>query len=268
MQVLLPKMPIEEKFLKLSSPMGPCWRVKVHVVDYDGDGLQDLLVGDFGSRHTPRRTLNAEEKAEVRSLDQEMNALFARQVVDPEDEARIDVIQDRLDELETHHDHTTGHVWFHRRLPPAAGNRFEMPENLPPQATNDAVRLRTHGDGLDSNRHFPVTVVITVPDGWSACGNREAIEQAGAIGLPTSIEWTLPEGCAIVSSIWQDADHNALYEGTFAIEVVIDASGLENPDQPRTEEIRANVSYQRCDKKSGVCILESEEIRLPVFIDG
>ena len=86
--------------------------------------------------------------------------------------------------------------------------------------------------------------------------------------LPTSIEWTLPEGCTIASSTWQDADHNALYEGTFAIEVIIDASGLENPDRVRNGEILAEVTYQRCDKKSGVCILESSEVRMPVLIDG
>lgn len=268
MQVLLPEMPMGEKFLKLSSPMGPCWRVKVHVVDYDGDGLRDLLVGDFGSRHTRRRTLSIEEKAEVRSLDQEMDGLYAKQEIDAKDEARIDAIQERLDELETHTDHTTGHVWFHRQLPPAAGNRITMVGDVSNKITNDAVRLRSHGDRLDSNRPFPVTVVVTVPDGWAACGNQDAIEKAGAIGLPTSIEWTLPQGCTIASSTWQDADHNALYEGTFAIEVIIDASGLENPDRVRNGEILAEVTYQRCDKKSGVCILESSEVRMPVLIDG
>ena len=270
MQVLIPKMPMGEKFLKLASPMGPSWRVKVHVVDYDGDGRRDLLVGDFGARHTRRRTLDVDEKAEVRSLDEEMDALFARQKFDAEDEARIEAIQDRMGELETHDDHTTGYVWFFRRLPSTAARGIPTPvESVTDRADgDDAVRLRAHGDRLEVDRPFPVTVVITVPDGWAASGNRDAVAAAGVVGLPASIEWTLPEGCRIASCTWQDADHDALYEGTFAVEVVIDATGLVDPGRSRRESIVARVRYQRCDKKSGVCILESDEIRMPVSIDG
>ena len=272
MRLLVPGMPMDEKFLRLASPTGPSWRVKVHVVDYDGDGLRDLLVGDYGTRHTRRRTLDVDEKAEVRSLDEQMDALFAKEKFDPEDEARLEAIQDRLGELETHDDHTTGYVWLLRRLPstPASGIPTPTPASAPADRAggDDAVRLRAHGDRLEVDRSFPVTVVITVPDGWAASGNREAVAAAGVVGLPASIEWTLPEGCRIASCTWQDADHDALYEGTFAVEVVIDATGLVDPRRSRRETIAARVRYQRCDKKSGVCILESDEIRMPVFIDG
>ena len=272
MRLLVPGMPMDEKFLRLASPTGPSWRVKVHVVDYDGDGLRDLLVGDYGTRHTRRRTLDVDEKAEVRSLDEQMDALFAKEKFDAEDEARLEAIQDRLGELETHDDHTTGYVWLLRRLPstPASGIPTPTPASAPADRAggDDAVRLRAHGDRLEVDRSFPVTVVITVPDGWAASGNREAVAAAGVVGLPASIEWTLPEGCRIASCTWQDADHDALYEGTFAVEVVIDATGLVDPRRSRRETIAARVRYQRCDKKSGVCILESDEIRMPVFIDG
>ena len=272
MRLLVPGMPMDEKFLRLASPTGPSWRVKVHVVDYDGDGLRDLLLGDYGTRHTRRRTLDVDEKAEVRSLDEQMDALFAKEKFDAEDEARLEAIQDRLGELETHDDHTTGYVWLLRRLPstPASGIPTPTPASAPADRAggDDAVRLRAHGDRLEVDRSFPVTVVITVPDGWAASGNREAVAAAGVVGLPASIEWTLPEGCRIASCTWQDADHDALYEGTFAVEVVIDATGLVDPRRSRRETIAARVRYQRCDKKSGVCILESDEIRMPVFIDG
>lgn len=265
-QVLVPSMPMDEKFLKLSTPMGPAWRVKVHVVDYDGDGLRDLLVGDFGARHTRRRTLDVEEKAELRALDRELDAFYAREEIDDEAEARIAEIHGRLQELETHDDHTTGHVWFHRRLPPALAGGIPMPDGPDAEGIDDAVRIRSHGNRLDPGRPLPVTVFVTVPEGWAACGNQETVEKAGTVGLPTSIEWTLPAGCRISRSTWQDADQDGLYEGTFAIEVVVDVAGLEDPDRPRLEEIVAAVRYQRCDKKSGVCILESGEVRLPVVV--
>ena len=97
------------------------------------------------------------------------------------------------------------------------------------------------------------------PETWP----KEAMDAANAIGLPTTIEWDLPAGCSISRETWQDADENALYEEIFAVEVIIDTSGL---DEDRDATIAADVSYQRCDKKSGVCILEQERVELPVTI--
>ena len=87
------------------------------------------------------------------------------------------------------------------------------------------------------------------------------MKQANAIGLPTRIEWDLPEGCTISDVTWQDADEFALYEEIFAIEANVDASGLTTKNEG---VIAVDVSYQRCNKKSGVCILENERVELPV----
>ena len=54
-----------------------------------------------------------------------------------------------------------------------------------------------------------------------------------------------------------------LYDDTFAIEATIDTEGL---DRSGDSTLSVEVTYQRCDKKSGVCILERERIELPVTL--
>ena len=89
------------------------------------------------------------------------------------------------------------------------------------------------------------------------------MKRANAIGLPTTIEWDLPAGCTISDVIWQDADENALYEEIFAIEAIVDTSGIT---AEHSGVIGVDLAYQRCDKKTGVCILEKERVELPVTI--
>lgn len=58
--------------------------------------------------------------------------------------------------------------------------------------------------------------------------------------------------------IWQDADEHAHYEGKFTIEAIVDTSGMSGTAS--IEDIVADVRYQRCSKKSGVCILEQAHV--------
>ena len=46
-------------------------RTKVHVADYNGDGLNDLLVGDYHSQQSPEPQLNDEQKALRARLEKE-----------------------------------------------------------------------------------------------------------------------------------------------------------------------------------------------------
>ena len=105
--------------------------------------------------------------------------------------------------------------------------------------------------------------MIRIPEGWAACGNADAVKAADSLDLPTSIEWDLPAGCTVAKTTWQDADENALYEGTFVIEATLDTSGITEASHAT---IAADIRYQRCNKKSGVCILEQERVELPVTV--
>ena len=131
MNTLVPEQSIDERFLKLETPMRPSSRVKVHVVDYDGDGLQDMLVGDFGSKWSKERTLTAEEKVTLRKLEEELDALHEessagaqnltnndeREAYFDEMSKKTDPIYTKLKNLETHRSATTGYVWYYRQLP-------------------------------------------------------------------------------------------------------------------------------------------------------
>ena len=73
--VLIPDMSRDEMFSKLETPSRSASRCKVHVVDWDGDGLNDLLVGDFGSTHRRTRTLTPEQVQAKAELEKRREAL-------------------------------------------------------------------------------------------------------------------------------------------------------------------------------------------------
>ena len=276
MHTLVEEQPMDERFLRLSTPMRPSSRVKVHVIDQDGDGLKDLLVGDFGSRWTRVRRLTAEEIATKNRLEREMDALHDE--IDAGQEGlktnaersahyesfndRIDPLYDRIESFETHEYESTGYVWLYRQLPV---DQATSTANAPREnASNSTVTMMTHGARLETGKPFPVTLAVQVPEGWTVCGNQSAMKNAGSESLPTRIEWSLPEGCSVQDVVWQDADEHALYDDTFAIEATIDTEGL---DRSGDSTLSVEVTYQRCDKKSGVCILERERIELPVTLE-
>jgi hypothetical protein len=53
-------------------------RVKVHATDWNGDGLLDLLVGDFVSATGPEPKLTDEQKTERTRLEAEQEAIFEK----------------------------------------------------------------------------------------------------------------------------------------------------------------------------------------------
>lgn len=275
MHTLIEEQPMDERFLRLSTPMRPSSRVKVHVIDQDGDGLNDLLVGDFGSRWTRVRRLTAEELAKKnrleRQLDElqdEINAGMEALKTNAERSAhyesfndRIDPIYDQLESFETHEDESTGYVWFYRQLP--VDQRVEAADTARKNDSRPTVTMMTHGSTLEAAKPFPITLAVHVPEGWTVCGDRSALKAAGSESLPTTIDWSLPTGCSLADVVWPDTDEHALYEDTFAIEATIDTKSLVGSGE---STIGVEVTYQRCDKKSGICILEQERIELPVTL--
>ena len=274
MQMLVEGRVDEERFRKLETPMKPAWRVKVHAADYDGDGLTDLLVGDFGSSYTRNKKLTAEQKKRKRELNEQLDAHHEKSRVDlqgvsdnAEREKYFDEsskitspMYDELEELETHKSKTIGWVWFYKQLP--AQNPAKTTAVLPAGSKSQAVSLTAQGLNVSSAVNIPLLLAISLPEGWTATGNAAAVEEADSFDLPTSIEWTLPEGCSIVKEIWQDADEHAHYEGKFTVEAIVDTSGMSGT--AHIGDIGAHIRYQRCSKKSGVCILEQTD----VVVDG
>lgn len=278
MKTLVVEAPLDERFLKLQMPMGPSSRVKVHVVDYDGDGLKDMLVGDFGSKWTRIRTLSAEQKATCRSLEAELDALHEesrngakslanndeREAYFEEFSKKTDPLYEKLEEFETHRSTTTGYVWYFKQLPKSKLDLVQKTQQKKTDLSKESqIKLLSHGLTITPSTDFPVALVIRIPEGWTACGNADAVHAAESLSLPTSIEWDLPTGCTVAKTTWQDADENALYEGTFVIEAILDTSGMtESADLT----IAADIRFQRCNKKSGICILERDRLELPVTV--
>lgn len=119
-------------------------RTKVCVTDYNGDGLLDLLVGDFGYQSIRNPELTEEDKATEAAVRKEYEAVIARyreslerarkaQAADPLDDAdsgdlptelvkeqleirkQLTEVQKKLNRFQPVHTEYLGHVWFFQR---------------------------------------------------------------------------------------------------------------------------------------------------------
>jgi hypothetical protein len=115
----------------------PGTRAKVCVVDYNGDGQLDLLVGDFGVSTSPRDDLTEEDKAAQQKLQAEVNELiqkYVKQQTAGQDEAsaemkalieRLSQVQRELAKYRPARHEYQGFVWLYER---------KQPGENPPQA--------------------------------------------------------------------------------------------------------------------------------------
>jgi hypothetical protein len=133
--VLIPEMSREEMFAKLEVPVRNASRCKVHVVDWDGDGLNDLLVGDFGSTHIRVQTLTPTQikakealKAKRSALSEEAMPLWnadgeltdAQKERKDEIDAELDAIYAEDKQYEEYDRSSHGWVWLYRQMPSTA----------------------------------------------------------------------------------------------------------------------------------------------------
>lgn len=106
-------------------------RAKVHVADYNGDGLNDLLVGDFQSQQTPEPELNAEQKTQLTELEKQRDLISEKISTLSQSGAKND--SPEMQELYTQNSKVWeqlrpltpqsmahGFVWFYARKSPAA----------------------------------------------------------------------------------------------------------------------------------------------------
>jgi hypothetical protein len=137
-QVLIPPGKIEYDLAKMSREPTRGVRAKVCVVDYNGDGLPDLLVGDLSNQKPNQPELTAEQKKKQEAAKKELDKLQAeygnlvqkligpRRVKDKDESKKVSEqlkkLRERMTELqkdagsayETH-----GWVWLFLREPPA-----------------------------------------------------------------------------------------------------------------------------------------------------
>jgi hypothetical protein len=132
--ILIPEMDDDYRFEKHAQPARSESRAKVHVVDWDGDGLNDLLVGDFGSTYERIQTLTAAQEQAKSALNKKAKQLSAKAMplwnaenpLTPAQEIELENIDAALNDLHKNlsqfeeFEHTShGWVWLYRQTNPS-----------------------------------------------------------------------------------------------------------------------------------------------------
>ncbi len=104
-----------------STPTAHGQRVKVHVTDWNGDGLVDLLVGDVTWQQSTPNPLNKAEAAKKQKLDRELSSVRSKLASTAKGAARdqlqeqVDSIRKKLRPYNRTKSHTHGWVWLYLR---------------------------------------------------------------------------------------------------------------------------------------------------------
>ena len=265
MQVLIPPMTRDEMFAKLESPVRNGSRCKVHATDWDGDGLTDLLVGDFGSTWHRIRELTPEQvqereriEAEISALGEEGMPLWNSETLTPQQETRRDEIDaaisrlyDRLEPLETHRHDSHGWVWLYRQQPAATSPEHESTSTNPPghvRMTCSVSESAAENPGARS-----IDVQLFVDRGWTI-----APATRGGWSIPTELDVSLSEGYTVQSIDWPepreqkiDGVITSVYEGPITIKVQVAA---EASPAPASCNYTIHGSWQACNTRTGICV--------------
>ena len=252
-------------------------RAKVHIVDYDNDGMVDILLGDFTScTYNTRAPLTDEEIKEKAVLEKELketgnktyyaevnrlNKLYraAKKAGNSEEVKRIKAMQAEqrrpLDELyrQLRPFRTTGYkahgwVWFYRQLTKSERGLEEAVLSVEPSSRTPEVTLRALAShtSVAPEQEFRVAVSFQVADGWHIYG-----AEKGDSYLPTRIEWTLPAGTSLKNVRWSKPlsvehgeDIQPIYEGAaMALATILVSRDVEPDSKLR---LTADVSWQVC----------------------
>ncbi len=238
---------------KLEVPVRNGGRCKVHATDWDGDGLTDLLVGDFGSTWTFVQTLTPEQEQELKVLEKEAHELGELAMplwnmnrdLTPEETAEKERLDALLNEnytkqrkYETHSQQTHGWVWLYK----------QKPQTLATQATPHVkVELKKTSD-ISAGKPFSLSVIFNIDKGWS-------MGSAGpqAEGLPSSINVSLPEGFSVKTIDWPSTNTRrgkAGYKGLIEVDVKCEAPSTFPVG---TIPLEMEATWQVCSDATGVC---------------
>ena len=216
--VFIPEMDREYQFSKRTEPSRNESRCKVHVVDWDGDGLNDLLVGDFGSTYKRIRTLTPgqiKEKKALKARLLSLNKTLGKEAMplwNPEGElteaqkkrlAEIDAIFDechaeirKYDEFKSS---SHGWVWLYRQVIKHKVDLTKEVVAAEPFTQTEEVTIRTltSHTSVAPGQEFQVAVSFQIANDWHISGNEK-----GESYLPTTIKWKLPKGASVKDVQW------------------------------------------------------------------
>ncbi len=263
----IPEMDKEYQFSKRTSPSRNESRCKVHVVDWDGDGLNDLLVGDFGSTYKRVQTLTPEQIKEKKAVKAHISSLQktigkeAMPLWNPEGElteaqkkrlAEIDAqFSESYAELRKYDEFKSsshGWVWLYRQVHKREIDLTKEVLAAEPATQTEEVTIRTltSHTSVAPGQEFQVAVSFQIANGWHISGNEK-----GDSYLPTTIKWKLPKGASVKDVQWpkplplkQGDFVIPTYEGTITALATIVAPKEAKPKKHL--KLAAEVSWQVC----------------------
>ena len=272
-------------------------RAKVNIVDYDNDGLLDILLGDFTScSYNTRPPLTPEEVEQKEALEKELketgnktyyaevNRLSkmywaAKKAEDFEKVKKIKAMQAEqrrpLDELykKLRPFRTTGYkshgwVWFYRQVPKGDLTLSEKVLSVEPAAKSAEVTLRTLAShtSVAPGQELQVAVCFQISNGWHIYG-----PEKGDFYLPTQIDWKLPTGTSVKEVHWPEPllvttgeSIQPTYQGTVTALVTIVVSKEAKPNSQL--KLAADVRWQVC--RELLCKLGGSKIETSVAVDA
>ncbi|MED6335080.1 MAG: FG-GAP-like repeat-containing protein [Planctomycetota bacterium] len=278
-QVLVARRPFEERS-ESEEPVGPGSRTKVHVTDWNGDGLADLLVGDVQWLYETLPPLTEEELARKAAIEPEYDALREAYDVRVEERnsyvgepggipeevlARYRAASDALKPLSRKmaafrrkKSHTHGWVWLYLSEPEqatgesaadiASGTAVAVEEPVARREFGPA-RLELFAAPLSQTDSLVrVRLVLTLDDGWHAY--ETAPPGSGYIPMKPSLD--LPDGVQLARDwrceSWSIPARSGRSATWFEdqVEFTCDLRLLE----ASTEEVGVQVDLQVCDDKT------------------
>ena len=252
-------------------------RAKVSIVDYDNDGLRDILLGDFTSCTYPTRPpLTKEELKQKETLEKELdkkqskayydevnrlskkywaakkagNVKEVKQIKAKEEAVRqpVNELYRKLRPFRTTGYKSHGWVWLYRQLPQTDVDLTVGVLAVEPAARTGEVTLRTltSHTSVVPGQEFQVAVNFQIANGWHIYG-----PQKGESYLPTRIEWKLPVGTSVKNVQWPEPLSIKLgdsvqptYKKTITALATIVVSKDARPGSPL--ELAADVRWQVC----------------------
>jgi len=251
--LLIPAQTFDEMFEKLETPARSGSRCKVHATDWDGDGVTDLLVGDFGSSWKQVKTLTAKEESELEHLDSERNRISNLAMplwnmdrdLNAEEKKELNRLDELLSEiyekqqvLETHTHSSHGWVWLYRQV-----------KNTLIQKQTPHVNIAVMQSSLiQPGKQFGFSVIFNIEHDWS-------LSAAGvdAEGLPTTINLSLPDGFTLKQINWPALNSRGSkpgYQGQTEVNIELEAPTT----LPDDITIELESSWQVCSNTSGLCV--------------